>query len=535
MFGNNKKSDINKIVLKKDFSIGAISAEDDTNYIANCFIDNGEIDLLTNFNESRCIILGRTGAGKSAIIEKIKEQEKNHYITIKPAAIAMEHIQNSGILEYVKESGVQMLPFYKVLWQHILIINLIKKRFEGRKSISDVLSTIITPKKELLSNYMSEWGDKFWQDTDSVIKEFTNKTEVEISAELSAYQAKIAAGQKLDNQEKEQIRLRLKNIINPKQFRALSEITEFMQQEILNNKKNKFYILIDHLDEQWTTDDDMRCHLIRGLIDTIKEFQSFRINSNVKIIVSLRNDLFNRVIEKTKTPGQQTEKIKSYFIEIKWSKEKLIELVEKRTKELFKRKYSGQQVELYEVLKNQDEIMDYMIERTFYRPRDIIEFFNLSIEAADEKSKISLHEVKQAEWKFSSERIAALFEEWEANHPCIRHYVEPLRGKKTPFQMLVINKDFLSILIANCTNNNDEIINLIRNFHYDETMDIQQVAAKYLNAMYQFGILGLKPNENYISYIWSFKGDTYPELSISKDNCMIAIHPMFYLPLEIKS
>jgi hypothetical protein len=54
--------------------IGGAGAEEDK-YLSDCFIDTGYLKVLKDMSDCRQIILGRTGAGKSALLAKIKEDE----------------------------------------------------------------------------------------------------------------------------------------------------------------------------------------------------------------------------------------------------------------------------------------------------------------------------------------------------------------------------------------------------------------------------------------------------------------------------
>lgn len=58
-------------------------------------------------------------------------------------------------------------------------------------------------------------------------------------------------------------------------------------------EQKKFYILIDKLDERWV-DASVRFRLIRSLLETLKTFRKIQ---NLKIIVSLRIDVLEKVLQ----------------------------------------------------------------------------------------------------------------------------------------------------------------------------------------------------------------------------------------------
>lgn len=58
----------------------------------------------------------------------------------------------------------------------------------------------------------------------------------------------------------------------------------------------------------------------------------------------MRKDLLDLVFDKTRGAGFQEEKYESYILPIQWTREELIELIEKRVKEVFKRQYTSEDV-----------------------------------------------------------------------------------------------------------------------------------------------------------------------------------------------
>ena len=57
---------INPIIIRQNFKIGELDAESDTLLLENCFIDSGYLSKLLNPSDTSSIVIGRTGAGKSA-------------------------------------------------------------------------------------------------------------------------------------------------------------------------------------------------------------------------------------------------------------------------------------------------------------------------------------------------------------------------------------------------------------------------------------------------------------------------------------
>ena len=108
--------------------IGAADAESDQAFLRDCFIDTGELDLLMNCEDHRRIVLGRTGAGKTALFSQLLERT-NRAINVKPESLALAYISNSTILQFVHELGVSLDIFFKLLWRHVFTVEVIKAHF----------------------------------------------------------------------------------------------------------------------------------------------------------------------------------------------------------------------------------------------------------------------------------------------------------------------------------------------------------------------------------------------------------------------
>jgi hypothetical protein len=117
-----------KFVFRNNQNIGAAQAELDSKFLDECFVDNGDLDILLSTPDPRRIIAGRTGSGKSALLSRIEESEEN-VIRIKPESLALTYISNSNVINFFTEVGVKMDIFYRLLWRHIFVVEVLKARF----------------------------------------------------------------------------------------------------------------------------------------------------------------------------------------------------------------------------------------------------------------------------------------------------------------------------------------------------------------------------------------------------------------------
>jgi hypothetical protein len=197
---------------------------------------------------------------------------------------------------------------------------------------------------------------------------------------------------------------------------------------ILEDPKRRYYIVIDRLDEDWI-DEKLRYLLIRALIETVRDFSKVR---NAKIIIALRYDLIDRVIRLSRGPGFQEEKYESLYLDLNWSSDQLLQILDARISRLVRQSYTKELVTHKDVLPefvNKSPTADYILERTLMRPRDVIMFFNACIRQARDNPVISPQMLKEAEGEYSRQRLRSLADEWIADYPDLMDFVDILKNR----------------------------------------------------------------------------------------------------------
>ena len=125
---NSDKPQNEGFVFRKHDSIGSAAAEEDSQFLEECFIDTGDLDQLIDCKNPKRIIVGRTGAGKSALIFKLRERS-SHVIELSPHSLSLNFIANNNVIAFFEAAGVNLSIFYSLLWRHILVVELLKKKF----------------------------------------------------------------------------------------------------------------------------------------------------------------------------------------------------------------------------------------------------------------------------------------------------------------------------------------------------------------------------------------------------------------------
>ena len=161
----SRKAD--KFRFKKLDTIGSIAAEGDEYYLKHCFVDTGEISVLEDFNDSRRLVVGRTGFGKTALLQHVIEKHKKS-IVIRPDSLALAYISNSTILNFFMELGVDLDTFFRLLWRHVFTVEIIQKHYKitneaEKKSVFQKIRDYFEPdkKKTKALDYLDKWGCSF--------------------------------------------------------------------------------------------------------------------------------------------------------------------------------------------------------------------------------------------------------------------------------------------------------------------------------------------------------------------------------------
>lgn len=537
-------------IIKKNSSIGSADAEMDHEFLETCFFETEDLNHLLDTQTPQRIIVGRTGAGKTALLKEIGKRSKKA-VYLSPENFSFRYLADSSVLNFFEAAGVNLNIFYLLLWRHVICVELIKQKYnisseDGmRVFINNFMARISSNKaKRKAYEYFIEWGDKFWITTEERVKELTQKLESDLASNVSLESNLVKMGAagalRLSEEEKLEVINIGRDVVNKIQIQKLTEVINLLDEEIFNDPKDKYYILIDQLDENWA-ENNLRYKIIRALIDTTKKLQRVK---NAKIIIALREDLLMRVIRETKDNGFQEEKIEPLYLRLNWNSDELEKILDLRVAQLFKRKYNRDKVKIRDILgagqKDRLDPLGYIFSRTFMRPREAILFFNLCLEKAVGKPSINIKIITEAETSYSRQRMRSLVDEWVADFPLLDRYANILHGmpKTFPFSELVNlqNLDDVILEIA-CLDelkcNSDKICRLTKPYLDDPSRNRKSLLKELVVVFYQVGILGIKLSETYPCE-WSYNSEPIIDPEQIKDDTPLYVHPTFWNALGLR-
>lgn len=538
---------VSDIVIWRNLSIGSPDAETDKDLLLECFVDTGSLDLLRDTSNPASIVVGRTGHGKSALLIQLAQLEK-HAIQVNLFEIAFKYVENSTILKFFAEAGVNLGIFYRLLWRHVLVTELLRERLgigdqSGVQRWLDSLYTKVRPEspRGKAISYLRQWGEKFWEDTEVRLKEVTEKIESALKTSLSGTSlwAKLSLGSlaSLSEQERKEIHTRGSAVVSGVQIKELSQVVELLNDIVFSDQQKNYYVLIDSLDEEWVGS-TIRFRLIRALIEEIKTFRKIK---RAKIICAVRRDLLEEVYEATRDGGFQEEKYESLYAYLTWSKDDLIKLIDSRVSEVFRRKYTNRTVRVNDILpkaRGERQPLDYMFDRTFLRPRDVISYFTECLRVAADRPRISWQVIFEAEITYSRKRLSSLFHEWILMFPSLPHAADVLKGMPASFTRSAISKEKLDDLAMQLEvlKERDRLCEVFRSAYSDSKSQYSEadLVCALLQDLFHVGLIGIKTGEE-APFAWSSYDRPTASWGEIKRTTHIKIHKMFWRALDVRT
>ncbi|MFC3851289.1 P-loop ATPase, Sll1717 family [Salinispirillum marinum] len=534
------------ITIKKGLKIGELDAEADFDLLKSCFVDNGQLENLLDIKSPASIILGRTGSGKSALLYKIS-LDVEHSAMLDPNDISIRFLEHSNIIQFFNEINVKLDLFYRILWRHILTVELLKLRYSLKnKSDNDTFLSRFNQwvgrdsVKKRAFEYFSEWGDRFWLETDEQLQELTTKLTKDIKAKLgskfSGVDISLEGARSLSEEVRSEIRSLATQVVSGIQIKRLNEVLELLSDFAFNDRQKRYYILIDKLDEDWA-ETETRCRFIRALIE---ETKSLRKIPQVKVVTALRRDLLDLVFDRTRDSGFQEEKYEAYLVPLIWSKEDLKNLLSARVNEVYRRQYTSGAVRFIDIFPNPKkgatgEAIDYIIERTLFRPRDAIQFCNECFLIAADRNRISWRAIYAAEVNYSTKRLKSLKEEWSEFYPALEATVEILRGVVNPFTRsnLLGKRLEEAALEIHEDDPRDPCVKSVKKFFEPKSKVTEaEIVSQILICLYHTGMIGVKMS-TLDTFVWSHIDQPRISKSEVKRANQIVVHKMFRRALEI--
>lgn len=515
-----------KFLLRRNMNIGTGMAENDGEFLKKCFLETPEYETLLDFEDKKMILLGRTGSGKTALLKILLDNKDLVPIEIRPATFVMQYISNIPFIRIMKNSGLNLSVFYKFLWMHEIISNIIKQYFSYTKkkdfytALSEILGTDGRMKE--LKNYLNQNDGIFYREES--IQTITSGLEKKIGTELGFTDIAFIADN-LTESQKYEIQSKASQRLNTDQIKQLKNIITIFKEYFGKNREKKIVVCIDDLDTNWM-DEQSKYDLLSALIDAIKQFIEI---PNMKIIVAMRADLLTKTIS---TIRRQGEKDMAFTLKLNWTYSMLKELINKRLNHLFQYHYERKTKIFFEDLFDceiaGEKGYDYILKRTFMRPRDAIKFINLCIIQADGSEYIVPNHILNAETIYRKEMLDSLKDEWINLYPNVDVYIKAIRdvmGNNFTYKEILNKFEEISncLFSVNLSEDEDKILQGFIDAKGNSFAE-QEALKALLNVLYTVGVLGITSHTMDIVYSSSNKSEL--DMFDFDDNTF-HLHPLF--------
>lgn len=534
----------NKIILRSGVHIGEPAAEDDMFFLKECFVALPIIDQLTDIDSSKCVLLGRTGSGKTAILQHIESTHGN-VTRINPSEVSFKYISNSNLINFLVDLDFDLNVLFQLLWKHVIFTKTVKIYFESKTVFEKALDRLLD-KKNPARSYFEAYGDSFWIEQDEIIREVSEGFESRLASELKValgedfakVEAGLAASVAVSGALKKEILARAKKAVSDLQIQELGRAIDSLN-DLMENKQKKYYILIDDIDLDWV-ENKIKYPMIRSLVESVKNFRKVRCT---KVILALRSDVYERALLSMNSESFQPEKYEGIVLEIRWNQADLRKIIDRRIDYLFKKKYTKQGVRMYDLFPKsirKNDTFDFIVERTLMRPRDLIAFVNLILDRAAGATVITPRHITDSEPEYSKKRYQALCYEWKSMHPNLGIYLSFLKGRTGKIEISDIAAR--DIVVDICLHvdeaqkegaHKDGVVRQCEIYAKRENeARLLSVAATLLSILYKVGAISLKLNKG-DPYKFCFHDESYilPE-QISLETAFTVV-PMLWRTLGI--
>lgn len=395
--------------------VGQVAAESDPN-LGKYFHDNGvSKDLIGN--DLQCLLLGRKGAGKTALFRHIESRPDGLFrdtdILI-PLSLANYNWKAHEILAHpLKAPSLAQ----RDSWRFVVCVEVYRALDRtGDTKLPKGITQRIKALERLFSTPVPSWlgllGEKIFALAKAKLPSFDSEGASASLGELSFEEVKGSAG--------------LRSSLS----KNLEQITTYLEDGFADLINRRVFLLVDRLDEAWDPSSYEMCkQIIVGLIHAATHATaSFR--GAVRPIVFLREDIFPELDLNDKNKLREDS-----GSTLKWDEEALEAMAMRRLR-FYAEKSGSEAPETLDNLFDRYKMRQgttpsrYILRRTLSRPRDVVAYLKKAIEASreakreggdsrEDPSKLSTDSIYSAEAAYSEWLVQETRDEWSTQMPAI--------------------------------------------------------------------------------------------------------------------
>jgi hypothetical protein len=361
------------------------------------------------------IVVGNRGIGKSAIFQVLARRERDegsYVIELSPEDYSYELL--SQTMASQGSGSWAKLGAYAVAWKYLIYV-LIMKEVSRRK---------VHLKKGEASRIYRYIRDHHANDNASKLSALVSYLKRMEGLKIGKYEASV----KTRELEK---------------LYKLEEIHHLLPGLEQIASQRRIVVLVDELDRGWDSSEDAQA-FVAGLFQACLSVNS--LHDNLRVYISLRQELYDDV------PAlyEDAQKYRDLIENIHWTEASLLKLMANRIRHSLPALAERDDRDCWNYLfaappgQPRSQSFGYMIERTLYRPREIIQFSTQVIECAQygrAGPPWPYGTITEAESLYSADRVRDIAAEYRFQWPGLLSIIEAFRG-----QPRIVGRDDLELL-----------------------------------------------------------------------------------------
>lgn len=387
----------------RKIALGAPAAERDR-ALAGYFVES---DAFKNVVDGKkYILLGNRGSGKSAIFKVLAARAKGAkslIIELSPDDYSYEMLKSC--LKSEKEGSWAKHGAYTVGWKYILFIQIMKALNDGGKGFKRGSSAKIY-------TYLRDHIKGEQTNPIGALISFLKRLE---GIKVASYEAKLKTHE-------------LQSLYK------LEEIEPLIPEILSLCKLKRTFVLIDELDKGWDSSEDAKA-FISGLVQAANSINQY--TPDLRVVVSLRQELYDSI----PSLYEDAQKFRDVMEFVSWDETSLLKLLAARLRHALPNLKNADDIEVWNAVFpetldfRKTKSFHYLVDRTLYRPREIIQFVTDVVEHAGKEGahSINYERISSAEVNYSKARTQDIAAEYKFQYPGLMHVFEAFRGKNYSF------------------------------------------------------------------------------------------------------
>ena len=390
----------------KRIDFGAPAAERDIQHgLYEYFVESEAFARVSSGKKT--LMLGNRGSGKSAIFKVFAERERlagSVVLELAPENYSYEILQST--LKREEEGSWAKHSAFSAAWKFLILVLIMKELTKsGAKWKTGSAAKVYS---FLRDNYQGV--------QDSPISMFISYLKRIEGFKIGPYEAG----------------LRTRKLAG---LYKLEELEPYIPHIEKMCDQKRVVVLVDELDRGWDNSEDAQA-FVAGLVQAAMSLNE--MSENLVIAVSLRQELYDNI------PAlyDDAQKYRDVIEVIRWDETKLLSLIANRIRHSLPQELGDApdddcwNVAFVETLQyRQTKSFNYIVDRTLYRPRELIQFCTDALEQTLEKDgePIDYHVLSHAEVMYSEARVKDIASEFRFQYPGILSVFEVFRGRTYAF------------------------------------------------------------------------------------------------------